>query len=72
MLNKCYGCVYYQSKTFYCGFYLRGIETAIYLCPNYRSENEEMHEVANRDAFYGESLNDYCNCPKMERLEDTK
>lgn len=51
MLNKCYGCVYYQSKTFYCGFYLRGIETAIYLCPNYRSENEEMQEAANRDAF---------------------
>lgn len=23
-----------------------------------RSENEEMQEVANRDAFYGESLND--------------
>jgi len=56
--NKCYGCVCYQPKTFYCGFCLRGIETAVYLCPYYRSKNEEMQEAANRDASYWESLND--------------
>lgn len=27
-------------------------------CPNCGSENEEMQEAANRDAFYWESLND--------------
>lgn len=27
-------------------------------CPHCRSKNEEMQEVANKDAFYGESLND--------------
>ena len=56
--NKCYGCACYQPKTLYCGYFLIGIETAVYLCPNYRSENEEMQEAANRDASYWESLND--------------
>ena len=36
----------------------RGKETAVYLCPCCRSKNEEMQEVANKDAFYGEALND--------------
>ena len=58
VLNKCYGCMCYQPKTFYCEYLSRGIETAIHLCPYYRSENEEMQEAANRDASYLESLND--------------
>ena len=44
-MNKCYTCAYFQPRTFYCERYLRGRETAVFLCPHYRSENEEMQEV---------------------------
>ena len=57
-MNKCKTCAYYQPRIFYCEYYLKGKETAIYLCPHYRRKNEEMQEVVNKDAFYGEALND--------------
>ena len=57
-MNKCDTCMHYQPRICYCEYYLRGKETAVYLCPSCRSENEEMQEVANKDAFYGEALND--------------
>ena len=57
-MNKCESCAYYQPRISYCEYYLRGKETAVFLCPHCRSKNEEMQEVANKDAFYGEALND--------------
>ena len=57
-MDKCYTCTHYQPRIFYCEYYLRGKETAVYLCPYCRNKNEEMQEVANKDAFYGEALND--------------
>lgn len=57
-INKCESCAYYQPKICYCEYSLRGKEVAVFLCPNCRSKDEEMQEVANKDAFYGEALND--------------
>lgn len=57
-MNICYTCPYYQLKNCYCEKYLRGKEIAVFLCPDCKSKNEEMQEVANKDAFYGEALND--------------
>ena len=56
--KKCYGCAYYEPKSFCCYRYLRGVETAIYLCPFCREdENTEMKEVAEKGMTYGEYLN---------------
>lgn len=57
-MNKCGFCAYYQPRIAYCNYYLRGKEIAVFLCPHCKSKNEEMQEVANKDAFYGEALND--------------
>ncbi|MBO7677528.1 MAG: hypothetical protein J6S49_08445 [Erysipelotrichaceae bacterium] len=61
-MNKCDTCTHYQPRimirTLMSLAKQRGKETAVYLCPCCRSKNEDMQEVANKDAFYGEALND--------------
>lgn len=56
-ISRCHTCAYYNPQAHHCGRYLRGVETAIYLCHRIE-ENEEMKTVAEREAAYGEYLND--------------
>lgn len=37
--EECNTCAHYQPRTFYCEYYLRGKETAVYLCSHCRSES---------------------------------
>ena len=56
--HKCQSCAYLNQKQNHCGKYLRGAETAVYLCPSCRvNENEEMSKVSEREMAYGEYLN---------------
>ena len=55
-MNECYGCRFYDPKRFYCQRNLMGTEKAIHICPFFRER--EMQEVANRNAYYAEALND--------------
>lgn len=44
-MDKCGTCAHYQPRIHYCERYLRGKETAVYLCPHCRSKDEEMQGV---------------------------
>lgn len=56
---KCQSCAYLNPQKNYCARYLRGAETAVYLCPFCRvNENEEMSKVSEMEMAYEEYLND--------------
>ena len=56
---KCNGCAFLLPINHFCERYLRGTETAVYLCPFYKvNENEEMSKVSEMEMAYAEYLND--------------
>ena len=55
-ISRCQTCAYYNPQAHHCGRYLRGVETAVYLC--HRIEDEEMKAVSEKEGVYGEYLND--------------
>ncbi len=46
-IEKCNTCAYYNPQAHHCGRYLRGVETAIYLCHRIE-ENEEMKSYSRK------------------------
>lgn len=57
--DKCQSCAYLLPKKYFCERYLRGAETAVYLCSFCRvNENEEMSKVCEMEMEYGKYLND--------------
>lgn len=68
-IEKCRGCAYLNPKMHHCGKYLRGIETAIYLCQKeYKQTNADrirsMTDEELADFFFKDPFRAYMKTPK--------
>lgn len=67
-MNVCYTCPYYKMKDFYCEKYLRGKESAVFLCPECKNTDDLISRQAAIDFIAAGHL---CN-PNEPRWSDNE
>ena len=69
-VEKCQGCAYLNPIMFHCGKYLRGIETAVYLCDTAKPQTNADRIRAMTDEELAEwitELTDYAVYPHTRK-----
>lgn len=69
-IEKCQGCAYFDPKMYHCGKYLRGVETAIYLCQKEYKQTNADRIRAMTDEEIADFLCDIGECDRRCPAKD--